>query len=1106
MKRKLSRILVMTMIVCMSVLTLTACSGGKDTDEPVAETDNRVNTVTMLKDVINNMKATFAGDKEFGIDVEVKFIADDKTDTDNDAQYQLSLKGNVDFTTDALDNATDFVLEFNKIDSSQSKETLLGIAYEFIEGKPYFFINLLNGGYEKIEGYSLLSLYNITSGSLPSGGGFDITNLIAYIAPIVFGKTGTVENGVYTFDFDLANTVGELDKVSSLLTGALNLTQEEIDALVAKLLGGITYTVSGVDYTVDSWDSLITYLTDFMSFKGKLVLNFDKDNRFTTSQFSFDYTAGNDSANYQMNVEKAFMGIVSEPIDTFKDFQLSADERKENQAHNLLNFSMSGKAVGYDKKGAVVHNYSIDVQADLNPFVLFDIINNTSKENVLQAIEKLGYFHLEINELNDNGSVKANVITIHTKTEEGFAVVNVDAYKAILFEVGLGGVYDFDALYDVIDMLTATEGSGNGGADSQLNVGSLLIKMLGYFDIDNVSSDGVTVELKNLVFTLADTLGLDTSGLVATGINSIVGSDYMNIKLNTPIYGTCSEVDTSSIKGGIRKASGFKKGKTDLIKEIVSLDGFTGKIFEGDDQFNNYTTGAMDFNKAFTIKGKNLADQTVMTSGYIMAVKGFDKYTVGTQNVTLYIAIANDMLDLAGVGLAVDDMIPLSGVLKFQTDIEVLPYDQSAEVSLSNIKTDNVILVANDTNLFDSVRISKSSDAFMLIDGGQYKLNASDMVVLKGLEDVTDKVLDENGNITVSGSYSVRFNYGLYTYSVKIQAYNAVDGRLDILSGNEVTSLALGEIWNPVVYQLVAIDKDGNETILNAVPEYRIGTEIKTLDQIFDNKDGAYMLKKDLSFVGSDFKIRYSMPTNDGKTKTLEKTIRITSEYELKSAGSTVYFGNSMNDQFVLNVSGVPYNVIWDSQSDSWIAKNAENETVEITLTLSWDATKQTVELNGNGVISNPPNTYKNGRRNSTLIYSFEVNGYYANGSITYEELYAGDKTGSFGGIKLSKNKTFDSFMYYEDKIYYEVKGEQVKLEFRYDAGNGYGLYYKDSGSGKYVKACDVTVTATVWNTTTAVELTDGMLTEAGMYKVEYELTLNGINQKFYNKVQMLDA
>lgn len=141
---------------------------------------------------------------------------------------------------------------------------------------------------------------------------------------------------------------------------------------------------------------------------------------------------------------------------------------------------------------------------------------------------------------------------------------------------------------------------------------------------------------------------------------------------------------------------------------------------------------------------------------------------------------------------------------------------------------------------------------------------------------------------------------------------------------------------------------------------------------------------------------------------------------------------------------------------------------------------------------TNYPNENKNGSRNTYIYYTVKFDGYYKSGSFAAYELYATDKTSKYSQHDI--NKTFDGFISNVNKIYYEKEGQKVELEFKYGK-DGYAIYEKGTDNKVY----DVTVKVT--KDSQEVQLVDGKFAEIGTYKIEYDMTINGVNQKFYHTV-----
>lgn len=1129
MKKHSSKLLliVLVLVLCLSTVVLAACNNDdKNPPEEKPPVNTTVATSTMVEAIINNVTSSVSVGENFGVDVEAAFVLDDKTSKNQDVTYKLIGKGNVALQNGAEDSDTDFAIEIVE-QKGEAKKVLLGIAYEVIDNDPFFFINLLDSGYKKINGYSMTALYNLASGGATTqaeGGELDLGSIVSMVMPILFGENGKVENNVYTLRFDLAKTVDKIKSMKGIILRVLpmvGMTEDDLNAIIAEYLGGLSYEQRGQTINVVDLESLLNFLKYGISLKGDVVFAFDDNNKFVNASASFDFAnAGEDVANYTLRVDKMQIGPTATAVDVFADFPLSSDERASAQAVNLLNFSLNGTATAYNDTNEVAHNYTIEVQADIEPFALFDLLKGTDKANIIATLKKLGYFHLEINEVFDDPEKEPlNIIMLHSNFEEGFAVANVHAYRAVLYNVGLGGVYDFDALIDVIGMLSAssdepsqpeepTEPAETPNIMETLdNIKNTVQDVLGYFTIENMQEDGVTVALKDLVFMICDMVGLDTSGLTGTGISAILGCDSMNIKLETPTHGTCTKVETATIKCGIRetdKLKAVKDGEYDLsasqtafIKEIVSLDGFTGRILQGDSTFAKYLQGYVAFDKVFLMTGIDLAGNEIQTSGFIMAVDGFDSNKVGEQQVTFYIAIANDMLDFARAGFAFDDIIPLSGTLKFQTTIEVLPFDANAEVTVTNVKTEDQKALVGDKAVFDIIRTRTSNATEMTIGTlGTYNVDASMVRIYDALEggnDVTAQAIDADGKFVNVGEYYVRLMFAGYSANCcKIVVENAYAQRAD--GQEEVECIQLGGTWNFGEYEVFAVDAQGNAVKQEIAPQYRIGsTTLKSLDEAFDIEGNVYTLKKNLDYVGKNFTIRFNnVPTANGQKKTVDVNIAIESDYVLdEKLSGLFYFGKSLNEEFVLSIHDVQYKVVY--KNGAWVAVNENGDEKAVELSLNWtSASGDAVEVNEAGFITNYPNVNKAGTRSTKVYYTLAIDGYTYSYNFTAYELGASNKT-----VNLSKTPTLDGAISNVGKIAYTNKdGEVAELEFKFGA-EGYAIYEK----GTDVKVIDVTVTITVDDTDEAYNLTDGKFTEVGKYKVEYSLVVNGIEQTFFHTV-----
>lgn len=1105
MKRRLFSFLMVVMIVCLaaSMVVLSACD---KTDPPAPEPDYSSDTTTMFKEVVQKLQASYVVGNKFGVDVDAHFAIDDKTEKNDDVKFALTAKGNADLANTQDASATNFFIEL-AMHKGEEKTTLLGIAYEVIENEPFFFVSVAGSEYIKLNGYSLTALYAAATGTAQSSAeifGFDVQEIISWVMPILFGEKGTVKDGVYTFDFDLANVMKSLNEASgmifSLLESQAGITKEQVNGVIAQVFGNLEYTVGTKTYKVKDLNSLTEYVKREMSFAGTLAFAFDANGKFDSANISFDYAQKNTPvANYTFAVNKAKVGIDTVGVDTFANFTLTADQRKNNEAINALNFSLLGTATGFNADGEVAHNYTIEVQSDINPFALLSLVGNTSKENIVATLKKLGYFHLEINEVyEDETKAPLNIITLHSNFEEGFAVANVHAYKAVLYNVGIGGVYDFDALVDVIDMLV-NKPSDPGEDPEPVEPKPLIDRIkdaidtvkeyLAFFNADNMAENGVDVELKNLVFHLIESLGMQLDGTLQLGVGAIVGSDTMNIKLQTPTYNTCDEkIATDTLVGNIRNA--YKTGKTDLIKQIVSVDGLSLKAYKGAENINFYSSDAnLDLNKAFKITGINLKGEEVVSSGYIMGVKGLDLNTVGTQNVTLYVAVANDLSDLARAGLAIGDDIPLAGALKFETQIEVLD-PENAEITIPSIK-DNVTILYSD-KVFDKIKGAKYGYFNCIKIGESYLPITEDNMVV--FDKDGNKVELVDGKISVGGQYTVKFvANGITSPTVTVNVESIVARRSD--GNEEVEQLVLGETWNFDPYEIYVVTKDG-ETKQSVTAKYTIGNVSNgTIDKVFDitqdaNGKDVYTLKKNLSFAGKDLQIYFSGITAGGK-KTNSYTVKIpvVAKEGIKVSKSVYsnYCGQTLSGGFEITINDVVYSLKWNGTSFEAIAEDG-TKLDNLTVSLTWETRKVAVELNANGVVTNPANKNIAGARAENILFDITYGEYSATYTVKFNELSANNKSTH------QIAKTLDSAISNVAFIpYYNEDGEKKTLSFKYGA-DGYGIYAGD------IKVYDVTVTVAN-EAGENVELVEGKFTATGKYNVTYSMTIDGVNQTFTHSV-----
>lgn len=300
-------------------------------------------------------------------------------------------------------------------------------------------------------------------------------------------------------------------------------------------------------------------------------------------------------------------------------------------------------------------------------------------------------------------------------------------------------------------------------------------------------------------------------------------------------------------------------------------------------------------------------------------------------------------------------------------------------------------------------------------------------------------------------------------------------------TGEAVTEIKLGtEFVNN--YKFVTYAENGEKQYPEATLSYKLGSTEKSESDLFDNQEGKLILKKDMDFVGKTLNVVLSYNGLE-----LTSGIKIVGA-KVSTKPSTTYFLDNKKIEFAVNVNNKVFTVKYDLAQAKWIAVSGE-ETKEIAVTLEWKkkGSGDNVQFDEKGQIIYK-NDYKSGSRLNSIYYTITIDDYYYSSNFSVYELYASNKSSH------SIDKTFDGYITNVNKIYYKKDGQKVELEFKYDK-DGYAIYEKGTDNKVY----DVTVKVT--KDSQEVQLVDGKFYEIGKYRVEYEMTINGVNQKSYHDV-----
>lgn len=1099
MKRKMFLIVISVLVLCLTCgMLFVACNdkneGNDDGGKNPGEIDIPDTAADILTEVVKNfgeVKADTTGAKEFNLGLDI-------TDADNKPVFSLvfeTIDGD-DFIYGSVGDGA--MTKFNGFDLGGTVETVLswfgsGLS---ISGTQIPFDAeqfVASGLIETITGFNVIGNFAKSS----DGNSYSLQLNLSTIAGLLSSFEKTINDWIANSGYaDIINTV--IDAVYGLIV------PEE----------ATTSTEGGPD---DASPATVTELVEAIA-----------DNYTLTFYFGFEDNTGKDAA-----AEKA-----AQP---FGDLALSSKvmAAREADARNLLNFALDGTAELKDADGTVTGRYDIDVDIDLDIFPLIPalldcvttgpdengnmmpngfVVDDAKLEGIISAVKEMGSISIEVNELNlDDNSLKKNILTIHSNFDEGNAIVQLYGESIIIISVGIGGAYDFEALGDyIVDMVGGAVSQADGNAcehvdedgdgicdkckeemplDIMALIGDILaLTNLNTSDIEgslaDINTNGFTIKMSGLMDVIDTVMDVDADVALGMTLRDLLPdlwkeADTLTIKIETAledIYGTAVKKDTAELYA--MKSSPSKA----LVSEITSIEGLPTDILDA----SGIIAG---LDQAYTMKGISIATgEEVEFKGYIVGVAGIDPATAGKQTARLYVAPENVGSSLIGMLAGTLDLsaYPVFGLYEYEVEVNVVVPTEDSEVTLEGVVGGTYIPVAKGTSVWSNIATSDPMN--FVVDGNAKTAVTSDMMQLYKedgtLIPMTDTtVFDANGNIIAEGRYEVRIVKGSFTYSFDIQVieitssttatYYPLEGTQD----NILDGVNLGDTiqWAGIGIQI-------GDYKFDMVPNGS-NFDFATISSAVDGNN--YTLDKNLSNAGNksfSWKLKRSDSTS---TKYFSKSIAVSAPdgYAVKS--TTLYFGNTIDKAFTsFTVAGVKYTLSYEN--GAWVAKDADGtKLADFSATLEWGSkgSGDMVTVNADGFITNYPNEYKNSMRNKYVYYTLQFGEWSYTGSFNAYELYASDKTSSYSALEIGEK--LDGFITNANRV-------QTGSAFKWGA-QGYGIYASD---GTLIVAVTVKAYAADGTDVTATVIgADGGMLVAGTYKIEYDLTYNGVNQKFFHNV-----
>lgn len=660
MKRKLFLTVIMVLVLCLTCgMLLVAC----DKDDPVEptpppSTDEPITVPSA--DVWPEVQAYLQANNEYALALEIKAKDENGNPTGN---------------------------------------PIFGLAFEKIGDEYVMYGNVGSNSYIKLKGFDIIGLIDkIDSlvGTFDIGDllkGQSVKSLLEMVGAMIWAEDALLyNNNVYDFTFDIS---GILDLIGPILAEI-----ENIDATVAGFIG---VTVEELGSTVQTVANVIGLKYDSTNGIVNGLINAIAD-LVNTHDISIVIGTGEAVTN---DANNPFGGVIT---------GINADLR-ESAAQNLLKFSVDGTVTGYEnqEEGAPVvnHTYTIDVDVDINPFELLAIVDalkpetvgegedattqikvDMSKEEIIDMIKKVGYIGVQVNEVGADNAVIKNILTLYYNSGD-YAVAALQSHPVMgQASLGLGGVYNIDALIDVIGMLTAPAGGASEpqqGSDSGFDFDKIIgivETVMGYIDLDNIAADGVTIDFAGLVPEIVKLIMPEGNAKVEGAVMDVLGSDSLNIKFGAFNFGKSEKTEAKDLIANLRLGSNeytnssLTENHDNYIVEITGAPGLNDgtEIPVGSAITTNMTVANIG-KEVFLFNGTDIDGNAAVTSGIIMDVIGFDPNTLGEQTVTVYVGVVTDFYfaieTINGLGvlenpIVLDPMWPLFGVLRYDVTIEVV--------------------------------------------------------------------------------------------------------------------------------------------------------------------------------------------------------------------------------------------------------------------------------------------------------------------------------------------------------------------------------------------------------------------------------------------------
>ena len=354
-----------------------------------------------------------------------------------------------------------------QIKDRADQTSIFSIALENVGGKDYLYGAVGTTVFTKFNGFDL---------------GETFMTILNWLGPIDLSEVVGIQAGL---DVESLTNPLVAGMVSDMLIGDFAVSESGdaymVELNISKVLATIG-TFVDLDAVINGALGEDTVTTVVNALAGIIGIELAEGSATVTGLLSAIANA------YQVNFYFGFDTATADSEDPFDGLLPGVQDARGTKAKNLINFEGEVIVEGVSADDAIENAYVLDIDVDVNPFValgLLDYVSTTGgvmtgdlkfsfggfgPSDIVAMLEDAGYIHISLDKYagtNTDADPVRNLFTLHYDSAEGKAVVSVATNEVTVGEQDLalaaGGVYDIDALAQVVDMLIKNAANKDAG-------------------------------------------------------------------------------------------------------------------------------------------------------------------------------------------------------------------------------------------------------------------------------------------------------------------------------------------------------------------------------------------------------------------------------------------------------------------------------------------------------------------------------------------------------------------------------------------------------------------------------------------------------------------